>query len=216
MLELKSRSICIFDRTIIQSTKRSGNCVIRKIRNMNSQLTFEELIASSLTALDQISPEPALDPDCFKTTPQSQSKRSTLQSSGSIDDFLAEYRHEDATIVQFMSCLEGQELVPSATSESSFPESHARIFEESDRAKSDTSSYSGALASATVGTNSKTSAAVAQISLRVKMSPEKKAEMRRDKNREYQRRFREKKLRLDMQNTVPMGPTPYAAYPPFC
>ena len=60
-------------------------------RQMNSKSNFEELIRCSIASLETLQPR-NLGP--------------SLKSSGSIDDFLAEYRHESSSIVSFLSCLE--------------------------------------------------------------------------------------------------------------
>ena len=60
-------------------------------RQMNSKANFDKLIQCSLASLEPIQP---------------RNLGSSLKSSGSIDDFLAEYRHESASVVSFLSCLE--------------------------------------------------------------------------------------------------------------
>jgi hypothetical protein len=72
------------------------------------QRTYDELIAST-SALDEIEPAPTNIYCNHNPNVRTQSKGPNLSSSGSIDDFLVEYQHEDATIIEFMTCLDEPE-----------------------------------------------------------------------------------------------------------
>ena len=173
------------------------------------QDAFEELIATSLPTLEVIVLDQPQNNSYHQTSNQIRpSKSQNLTSSGSIDDFLLDYRHEDTSILQFMSCLEDSELVSIRSDASRRPSSdhisaqsvlQCRRTQQSSSLSTDPPAPSTAVASpkATAKLNARTDAPCK--GLRIKMTAESKAERRREKNREYQRRFREKKMRLQVQ-----------------
>ena len=173
------------------------------------QHSFEELIASSLSALDTITVEPTknqitnvLHQDRFP------GKNTHLRSSGSIDDFLMDYKHENTSILQFMTSLEEPELELAQRRSDSL---HLPLVGLAASQSSLSCSLNAELAPSVLVTANRTpitlnSRAVASCKKsRTRMSPESKAELRRIKNREYQRRFREKRLRLELQQMFMRG-----------
>ena len=176
------------------------------LRMQTSQTAFDELISCSPVVLEPF---------------QSRSLCSNVNNPGSIDDFLAEYRHESSSILSFLSSLEetntasnisctSQHLNPSWIEDSVYhswmrslklPSSAANIqvqikttvAESRKRSREDQQqkSYSGAKKALS------------------KTDSESQEEQRRSKNCEYQRRFREKKMRLELQQLYS------AAFPPF-
>jgi hypothetical protein len=169
------------------------------------QRTYDELIAST-SALDQIAAE--LTHDYYTANVRTQNKGPNLNSSGSIDDFLVEYQHEDATIMQFMTCLDEPE--PACAQSDSF--AWSEVFTSPQMFDTPSSGKSIELRSAVdhpASIQSGSKSEVAAKAMRVKMSAEGKAERRKEKNREYQRRFREKKLRLELQQAFIMQSGPY-------
>jgi hypothetical protein len=136
-----------------------------------------------------------------------------MKSSGSIDDFLADYSHEDVSIEEFLSCLEDTHIEQRNTSS---------IFNS---ARSHT--VQPIHTTDTVHPSALNSTSKRKLSVLVKEEQETKIvgevpvskpcpadggretrheslsdsreEVRRRKNREYQRRFREKRMRLELQ-----------------
>jgi hypothetical protein len=179
---------------------------------MCAQRTFEELFASSLAALDQIAAEPSHD-YCQMNARNENQNSTSLQSSGSVDDFLVEYQAENSTIVQFMSSLEEPELMSAQATLSSWPLIHARSSQPIQLALPDTTASSprGSVDhDKPMQSDTDSKKQVISKSFQIKLTAESKAERRREKNREYQRRFREKKLRLEIQRTFMRAPAPVA------
>ena len=126
------------------------------LRMQTSQTAFDELISCSPLVLEPF---------------QSRSLCSNVNNPGSIDDFLAEYRHESSSILSFLSSLE----------------------ETNTASRVDKQQKSGSGAKKALS----------------KTDSESQEERRRRKNCEYQRRFREKKMRLELQRLYRV------AFPPF-
>ena len=132
----------------------------------------------------------------------------TSQSSGSIDDFLAHYRLEDTSIQSFLSCLEepmGAKDQESSTSE--HLSSTIMLDQGSDTVCStSTSTDSSFVDTQTTSTapSRKRTSAPDQLARPLDGNLEtneadSEDERRRIRNREYQRRFRAKKIRQEMQ-----------------
>jgi hypothetical protein len=171
------------------------------------QRTYDELIAST-SALDLIEPEPT--DDNWNPNIQTQNKGPILSSSGSIDDFLVEYQHEDATIIEFMTSLDEPQAKPASAQSDSFAWSDAIVSSRPmDRQLMGSSAASRHVDDHPATIRSGGKSEVAAKVMRVKMTAECKAERRKEKNREYQRRFREKKLRMELQQAFMMQPGPY-------
>lgn len=171
---------------------------------MCAERTFEELFASSLAALDQIAADPSHNYCQMNARNENQNNSTSLQSSGSIDDFLVEYQAENSTIVQFMSSLEEPELMSAQANLSSWPLIHARSSQPIQLALPDTTASSPRSSvdhDKPMQSDTDSNKHVISKSFHIKLTAESKAERRREKNREYQRRFREKKLRLEIQRT---------------
>ena len=169
-------------------------------RQMNSKANFDELIRCSIASLETLQPR-NLGP--------------SLKSSGSIDDFLAEYRHESSSIVSFLSCLEEPSrkdpksscsacldmahhcesknscLQPQSLAMNRPNEHVGRITGEEGKVLSGSSRKRTSESQPQSRTNTKRACNQAHDA--------SKEERRRIKNCEYQRRFRERKLRLEMQ-----------------
>ena len=162
---------------------------------MLMQASFDELFLSSLAALEP-----------FDTCDAC----SNVNSTGSIDDFLADYRHERSSIQSFLSNLEEPEAVNLQRSKfedqkSAFPLDSALHSSKptittgaiwSFEAKQST--HAEVSCKQTEGANKHQKAPHRKI-LRSRTDSESQKERRRRKNCEYQRRFREKKMRLEMQ-----------------
>ena len=148
--------------------------------------------------------------------------RPDLERSVSIDDFLAGYRHERNYILSFLTCLDEPasdhatlsknasllhgllpvSCVSSQRSCSTLPSSTIASFEEMHRPQATT------IQDIDRKRSCPPDAAPARKSGRTKAFPESHEERRRRKNREYQRRFREKRMRLELQRQF------HAACPP--
>ena len=167
-------------------------------RQMNSKANFDKLIQCSLASLEPLQPR-NLGP--------------SLKSSGSIDDFLAEYRHEGTSIVSFFSCLAEPTCADPASSTTRLD---AALGFESELARkqqpplrivmSREIGESDPIDERVVATSSRKRTKVSQPRsessrkvARTKAHNESKEERRRIKKCEYQRRFRERRLRLEMQ-----------------
>jgi hypothetical protein len=176
------------------------------------QPTFDALIASSLSALEQIDADQSQDQCCFKGDFRSQSKASSLQSSGSIDDFLVEYRHEDNTIVQFMKSLEEPDLMcdrADSWRSTEFHEDCIKAMLPNEGSKHVPSFHvdpKHVVACKGTSISADNKAGLIAKCLRVKPTAENALERRREKNREYQRRFRERKLCLELKKTLVRPP----------
>ena len=179
------------------------------------QQNFEDLIASSLSALDEIAFENTSN-HCFNhANIQSIPKKcANLQSSGSVDDFLADYRHEDASILQFMSCLEEPErpsmhLHKSSPPASEYGPAHSTQPRQEVNMRQDPSNdLKINVVRSNASSKPKAGVDASLKPMRVRLPAEGKAERRREKNREYQRRFREKKMRLKFQEMFACTPLP--------
>ena len=130
-----------------------------------------------------------------------------FKSSGSIDDFLAHYRLEDTSIQSFLSCLEepmGAEDQESSTSE--HLSSTYMLDQGSDAvcSTSTDSSFADTQKTNTAPGRKRTSAPdqlarPADLDGNLETNEDSEDERRRIRNREYQRRFRAKKIRQEMQ-----------------
>ena len=129
----------------------------------------------------------------------------TSQSSGSIDDFLAHYRLEDTSIQSFLSCLE--EPMGAKDQESSTSEhlSSTCMLDQGSDAVCSTSTDSSFVDTQTTSTapSRKRTSAPDQLARpldgNLETNEDSEDERRRIRNREYQRRFRAKKIRQEMQ-----------------
>ena len=177
------------------------------------QHNFDELIASSLSALDEIAFEHT-SASCNHASIKSIPKKCTnLQSSGSVDDFLADYRHEDTSILQFMSCLEEPErpsmhLHKSSPAASEYGPAHSTQPRQEVSSRQDLRNQLKLNVVRSASSKPKAEIDASLKSMRVRLPAESKAERRREKNREYQRRFREKKMRLKFQEMFACTPLP--------
>ena len=176
-----------------------------KLVAMDFQGTYDK---RSLPALE---PFPSSDP-----CPNSN-------SFGSIDDFLADYRHETSTIVSFMSCLEESEI---ANHQNSTTKHGSRC------CKKDSASHASskrpkvsALNVAGIGAEQSTQKrkrpreaerqpVSASHAACTDADDKSREERRRSKNCEYQRRFREKKMLLEL-NKAACHPRPCPMYSRF-
>ena len=158
---------------------------------MNWQSPFEVLISSAACKENDDSRTPIQSP-LSSRFPVSSSK-----TSGSIDDFLADYRHERSSILLFLSCLEEPENKIDQSSDitihsnSSYMVGTSSLRQPHDLAAPNGKGESGTTI-CTAGRNQSSTRAVPAI-----VTDESKEEQRRKRNREYQRRFRERKMRLD-------------------
>ena len=145
--------------------------------------------------------------------------------SVTVDDFLADYKHESSSIESFMSCLDESETshsadrsfgiqtisyMPDPTSKAAnrcidigrdnsslddaFPAARCKRAKSADRADSPPNVFDSWNA----------------VSVNVNMSDD---ERRRIRNREYQRRFREKKIRREQQRLSMATSSAYAFRP---
>ena len=164
---------------------------------MNSEANFDKLIQCSLESLEPLQLGPS------------------LRSSGSIDDFLAEYRHERSSIVSFLSCL----AEPTCTDPASNNNTHLdaalgsdsevarqqpphRIVMSREIGQSDPIDGREKVVATSSRKRTRETRQRSESSRKVartKAHNESKEERRRIKNCEYQRRFRERRLRLEMQ-----------------
>ena len=190
--------------------RKSSRSFSHTDRKMTSQASFDDLIACSLAALEP-----------FDTC----QARSNMKSSGSIDDFLADYQHERSSIQSFFSSLEEPEpahlkrcglkqhisacfLDPAPLSPKLCVSTQpVASFEAAQPTHAETTSCSLKRA------DTKQQRASVRKTLRSKTNLESKEERRRSKNCEYQRRFREKKMRLEMQRQF-MAVCPSACFQP--
>ena len=151
-----------------------------------SQPTFEMLIANSLAALEN-SGELLMIPANHHQNPIA-----TLISPGSIGDFLAEYEHENKSISDIMLYLDGftsalSEQTPMFTPPDKLHQVHTT--KTSKKIKSGGEPMEKFRPAPLITKEFCTS----------KITAESREELRRSKNREYQRRFREKKIRLELE-----------------
>ena len=177
----------------------------KPLSSINSQAPFDDLIASSLDALEQTSAKQSAwdnaDPCPIRKTFES------------IDDFLAQYRHNRSSILSFLSCLdEPDNAVTSSgiTTDCSIPIPIHKIPSQTSSKRSSPTTYAVSDAGEEQAVATPTNRARNHqihpqpdrkngLSSR---SGESKEEIRRSKNREYQRRFREKKMRLELQRQL--------------
>ena len=159
---------------------------------MNFQETFDELISCSMAALEPL--------QGYKPCP-------TLKSSRSIDDFLADYRHESSSIVSFLSCLEESDIATyhsgTISSAHSFCKNATASHAYHQRPEFSTLNIGSIGAKQCDESRKRGRDASHQQPLpalkAVRTETDDQKERRRRKNCEYQRRFREKKIRLEMQ-----------------
>ena len=141
----------------------------------------------------------------------------TLHDYGTIDDFLADYRHESCDILSFLSCLEESEIASNNKGIDLEDPRSKMVLTSAEHAWSQhLSSLCPTSAVGTFGKQQATFTAVGEKRARdfavdmidVRSSGKitrfdvdcaSQDELRRRKNREYQRRFREKKMRLELQ-----------------
>jgi hypothetical protein len=170
---------------------------------MQNQPTFEDLISCTFCDVSQGIASANSSPYLFEQQRNYLDSghgcsNPSMKSAGSIDEFLADYRHDDVSILAFISCLGEQDTEPTGLS------SLECIFTQNPP------SSEKKLLSSKIGKEQKlknlTSIGRLEISknkscksLRPRTNIEAQEEIRRSKNREYQRRFREKKMRLEFQ-----------------
>ena len=145
-----------------------------------------------------------------------------LWSSESIDDFLADYRHYSSSILSFLSSLEVPKTAANRTNIITNTQISSRVqaltpstFIQTHQSVSCIGDNQAMLAisAAAAPADLKRARDINQLHSRSRQ-PNKKAvttteEQKRIKNREYQRRFREKKLRLELQrNSMPVCTSP--------
>ena len=174
------------------------------------QGAFEELTAHHHVLVEQ-----DFFPESFGTNVCTHIKRFNAIAPASIDDFLAHYTLEPSVIRDIISGVE--EPAPQC----SFCGYNARheIMTEEERLPS---MFYGSPGNAVVHVQGRAIKASgdhkigkaqekesATIRKRIKLSPEKREERRRDQNREAQRRFREKHLHLPQQNSWNTPPPNY-------
>ena len=141
----------------------------------------------------------------------------TLHDYGTIDDFLADYRHESCDILSFLSCLEESEIASNNKGIDLEDPRSKMVLTSAEHAWSQhLSSLCPTSAVGIFGKEQATFTAVGEKRARdfavdmidVRSSGKitrfdvdcaSQDELRRRKNREYQRRFREKKMRLELQ-----------------
>ena len=129
-----------------------------------------------------------------------------LQSSWSIDDFLAHYRLEDTSIQSFLSCLEESMGEDQESSTSEHRSSTIMLDQGSDTvcstSTSTDSSFVDTQTTSTAPSRKRTSAPdqlARPLDGNLETNEDSEDERRRIRNREYQRRFRAKKIRQEMQ-----------------
>jgi hypothetical protein len=150
------------------------------------QSSFDEAINDALAASESLRGR-------SETTEQCMLFSARVSSSGSIDDFLAEYELETKSISDFMLCLEDQSIAASHHTKCNmdiflYPKPAAAISKKVNRSASNDTRI--VIEKKEPCTNHSDAS---------KMSAESREELRRSKNREYQRRFREKKIRLELE-----------------
>ena len=146
------------------------------------------------------------------------------KSCGSVDDFLAQYRHEGSSIETFLSCLEEPEPSQDQISSSigifsllRLPDAESSAFSRrSPVTLADVPSHCQAKQASPAAASSKrtqrSSHPISESARTTFQSPTHRdssaEERRRSKNREYQRRYREKRMLSDLRRQL------YAACPP--
>ena len=193
------------------------------------QLDFDELISHSLAALQRVSQsEDAIESDVASVDISGLSTPSAAQDS--IDDFLSNYRQGSSSIYAFVSQAEEtmQHTDPPKTqpfyhqqrsctcTESPFENQwvappipvHAAPLEDSSQVLNPDPKISSNFEQ---DVSKCKSGNTPQRKRKVVLSPEEREELRRSKNREYQRRFREKKMRLQVQGLSASSPPPRSA-----
>ena len=175
-----------------------------------SQTVFDELISCTPVVLEPF---------------QSRSLCPNVNNPGSIDDFLAEYRHESSSILSFLSSLEET----NTASNMSCTSKHLNSSWIQDPAI-DLCMKSPRLPSSATNIEVKAETTVAESRKRSRGDKQQKSdscskttlsktdresqeERRRRKNCEYQRRFREKKMRLELQRLYRVAFPPFAEFP---
>ena len=177
---------------------------------MLMQASFDELFLSSLAALEP-----------FDTCDAC----SNVNSTGSIDDFLADYRHETSSIVSFLSCLEESEI---ANHQNCLLEQDSRCYKKHSASHSSSKRPKiAAMNVAGIGAEQATQSrkrhreagerqpVSACKATRTDADDKSREERRRSKNCEYQRRFREKKRLLELSKAAcrSYAQFPYPPYP---
>lgn len=178
---------------------------------LQGQPAFNELIFQSTGMLERVVPTSERNP--FRTE--------SLGASGSIDDFLSDERQRRTSIQTFMckteepSLLKPQHnlgyrpndsstiLLTSSTKISSASSSDLKLTERCREKKSKASS-SGSITSQAGASTPKVNSN--KRCPQPELTAEEREERRKSKNREYQRRFREKKMRLQFQRQSPATP----------
>ena len=132
-----------------------------------------------------------------------------VKSSGSIDDFLADYRHERSSIQSFISSLEDDVksrsfehhdvTCPVGLSSRASKPLHSTSTLPVASIEEKKSNLSTDFKGKRIRETSNSQTVSARKAVRSRTDNESKEERRRSKNCEYQRRFREKKMRLEMQ-----------------
>ena len=131
----------------------------------------------------------------------------TSMRSGSIDDFLADYQHESSSIIAFMNCLEEPKALEAKpvkdTTENSTLLRKLNTFSNALRKKHTFFSLpaDSGKAKPTLVTGSRTRSREIEHQLpnSVEMAQSDEVERRRIRNREYQRRFREKRIQHELE-----------------
>ena len=175
-----------------------------------SQTVFDELISCTPVVLEPF---------------QSRSLCPNVNNPGSIDDFLAEYRHESSSILSFLSSLEETNTANNMSCTSK-PLNSSWVHDPSiDLCKRSVRfPSSAATAEVKIGTTVAESRKRSRVDKQQKSDScskttlsktdrESQEERRRRKNCEYQRRFREKKMRLELQRLYRVAFPPFAEFP---
>ena len=177
---------------------------------MNFQGTYDNSISCSQDAFVE---------------PFSSDSCPTFNGFGSIDDFLADYRHETSSIVSFLSCLEESEI---ANHQNCLLEQDSRCYKKHSASHSSSKRPKiAAMNVAGIGAEQATQSrkrhreagerqpVSACKATRTDADDKSREEQRRSKNCEYQRRFREKKRLLELSKAAcrSYAQFPYPPYP---
>ena len=202
-----------------------------------TQCSFEDLIAESLSALDRAFTDQEQGVGFIQNWAHPESLASVGNVPNSIDSFLAGYRHELNSIRDFMmqaddisdsnhshSKDQSGLAIESACCSSGAVFSVIRSehnrdvsFETEQNRTTTTKSLERVRSSYCMHEIDKSESIERSAStiahqntrrcVRIKMSAETKQERRRNQNREYQRRYREKRIQLEMQRLTASFPT---------
>ena len=174
---------------------------------MNPQASFDELIAYSNGALDHVLNDQIISHSLSENQIIQGQQRVLLSSKAAshdigIDDFLARYKHQQSSIIDFFSCLDE----PTVTLKS---EQNSKVFRDVEvdfaavssefkTQKSDENKFlSAVVKSQDIVPQESKRHAQAQAAIckrRKKLTSVEREERRRDQNREAQRRYREKHM----------------------